>query len=105
AVYARLRTESGLRRSAPVVEGELRVGGRRLTLLGLDQVSEAALERRLPGLELDTLGLISLASAALMEPGAIFLPEGLAAELRLAQGSTIALDPPEGPQLTLVATL
>lgn len=105
SVFASLRTGTGLRRSAPVVEGELRLGGRRLTLLGLDPVSEAALQRRLPGLELDTLGLVGLASAALMAPGAIFLPEGLAAELRLVQGSSIALDPPEGPQLTLVATL
>lgn len=105
-VFSRLRTELGITRSAPVVEGQLRLQGRRVGLLGLDLVSEAALQRRLPGLDLDGLALVQLAAAAMAQADAVLLPASFAGKLGLEVGATLRPDPPHAERsLTLAATL
>jgi putative ABC transport system permease protein len=105
-VYTRLRTELGLRRSAPVLTAEVRLRGQSLTLLGLDLVSEASLQRRLPGLDAGALDLTRLAAAALRAENAVLLPGATAQQLRLAVDATFEFDPPNADlQLTLAVTL
>lgn len=48
SVYTRLRTEAGLRRSAPMMIGRVRIQGQPFTLVGTDPFAEAALQRHVP---------------------------------------------------------
>lgn len=105
-LYTRLRTELGLRRSAPVVTGEVRLSDSRLTLLGLDLVSEGSLQRELPGLRQDALTLTRLAAAALTQGNAVILPETLAQRLGLPVGAEFRLAAPHAAiALQLVGVL
>jgi putative ABC transport system permease protein len=86
AIFARIRGELGLRASAPVVEGELRLppGGAvpRLRLLGVDPLSEVPFRSFLaPGLAVGG-GLERL----LVEPGAVALARDTAREMGVAPG-------------------
>ena len=49
-VFTRMKTELGIRKAAPAISGQVMVANRELTLIGLDVISEAAMERRRPGL-------------------------------------------------------
>ncbi len=48
-IYTRLRTELGIRRSAPAISGTLEIGGQSFTLLGQDLFSELSLQRQRAG--------------------------------------------------------
>lgn len=105
-VFTQLRTQLGIRRSAPVLQGEVRLDGTRLTLLGLDLVSEGSLQRRLPGLQQDALELTRLAAAALSARNAVLLPQAVAEQLGLQPDARFRLAPPYADtQLTLAAVL
>jgi len=105
-LYTRLRTELGLRRSAPVLSAEVRLQGQSLTLLGLDLVSEASLQRRLPGLDTGALDLTRLAAGALRTPNAVLLPAAAALQAGLPVDASFTLNPPYADlPLTLVGTL
>lgn len=94
AIYTELRTELGLRSSAPVVEGRVAVGetGRTMTLLGVDPLAEApfrgwadptsAASRLAPG---------GLLGRFLTDPRAALLAGSTAAELGLAPGDAFPL--------------
>lgn len=49
-VFTRLKTELGIRKAAPTLSGQVRVNGTELTLVGIDAISEAGLQRQRPGL-------------------------------------------------------
>jgi putative ABC transport system permease protein len=105
-VFTQLRTQLGLRRSAPVLTAEVRLGGQSLTVLGLDLVSEASLQRRLPGLATGALDLTRLAAGALRTPNAALLPSAIARQAGLAADAVFRLDPPHADlNLTLAGTL
>jgi putative ABC transport system permease protein len=105
-IFTQLRTELGLRRSAPVLTAEVRLQGQSLTLLGLDLVSEASLQRRLPGLDGSALDLTRLAAGALRADNAILLPAAVATQAGLAVDAVFNLNPPHAElPLTLAGTL
>lgn len=91
ALYRRLRVERGLRATAPVVEGLVRVpalGGQTLTLLGLDPFAEPPFRGFLgPG-----GGGDEALTAFLVEPGAVLLSEAVAARAGLAPGERFLLE-------------
>ncbi len=105
-LFTQVRTELGLRRSAPVLTAEVRLRGQSLTLLGLDLVSEGSLQRRLPGLAAGALDLTRLAAGALRAPNAVLLPTPAAREAGLAVDAGFTLDAPHADlPLTLAGTL
>lgn len=105
-LFTRLRTELGLRRSAPVISSEVRLQGLSVTLLGIDLVSEASLQRALPGLDTAALELTRLAAGALRLPNAALLPASLATQAGLDDADSFMLDAPHADlQLTLAGTL
>ncbi len=93
-VYTELRTELGMRSSAPVVEGRVAVGrrGRTMTLLGVDPLAEApfrgyveesgAASRLRPG---------TLLGRFLTDPGAALLAAPTAAAMGIAPGDDFSL--------------
>jgi putative ABC transport system permease protein len=101
-LYARLRTELGLRASAPVVEGLVTVpalGGASLTLLGVDPLAEPPFRDFLAGGERLPAEVLA---AFLTTPGGVLLSEELAARAGVAPGDRLSLD--TGGQ-TVTATL
>ncbi|MBT8402480.1 MAG: FtsX-like permease family protein [Gemmatimonadetes bacterium] len=89
SVFTRVRTELGLRASAPVVEAwaaSERWEGTALRLLGVDPFSERPFRPYLagggPGLDVDVL---------LNDPAAVVLPEALALDGGLEVGDSLAL--------------
>ncbi len=99
SVFAGLRRELGLRRSAPSVSGSVRVGRETFTLLGLDPFSELSLGRQRPGLGAEAQGL-GQAIAALASRQAVLLAAPTAARLGLAVGDRLPVTAPTG-QFTL----
>lgn len=94
ALYRRLRTELGLRASAPVVEGLIRVpalGGEMMTLLGVDPFAEPPFRGFLSGG--DGSGLPTEALAAfLTQPGAVLLSRDVATRAGVQTGDRLTLD-------------
>lgn len=91
ALYRRLRVERGLRATAPVVEGLVRVpalGGQTLTLLGLDPFAEPPFRGFLGA----GGGGDEALTAFLVEPGAVLLSEAVAARAGLAPGERFLLE-------------
>jgi putative ABC transport system permease protein len=90
AVYRELRIEHGPVVGAPVVEGQVRLSAspnRRFTLLGVDPLEESGFRGFsgfVPGRGSDLARLI-------VEPGTVLVPEALAAEFGLANGSNLGL--------------
>lgn len=106
AVFTGIRTELGLRRSAPTLTAAVNVQGSALTLLGLDVFSEATLERQRPGL--GTGSALPLAGdwRALLQSDAAVLQATTAARLGLAVGDQFTATTARGARtLTLAATL
>ncbi len=91
AVFTGLRTELGIRRSAPTLTASVRIAGQEFTLIGLDLISEASLERRRPGFSADPRQMTVLGFVALAESNAVLMSEGAAASLQLRQGDRIPL--------------
>jgi len=96
AVFTGLRNELGLRRSAPTLSASVRVAGQELTLLGLDLVSEATLQRRRPGFSAEPRELMGLAYAALGAGTAVLMSEDTAAALGLAAGQRFSVRSSQG---------
>lgn len=55
SVYTRIRTELGLRKSAPSISGTIQINGEEFTLLGQDSISELSLQRQRAGFESSAL--------------------------------------------------
>lgn len=85
-VYVELRVKQGLRRTAPLVEGSVRIGERRVTLLGIDPLAEQPFRGEFT--QVGDAGLDRL----LLEPAALSLPETMAAQLGLQAGDPLELD-------------
>jgi putative ABC transport system permease protein len=104
-VFTGLRTELGLRRSAPSLSTRIRIGDSELTLIGLDFTSEASLQRRRPGLATQSLRLNGIALTALATPGAVVMSEETARAANLTVGQNFTLASSQDSQnATLVAT-
>lgn len=89
-LYTRLRTEQGLRRAAPVVQGGVvRADGteRSLTLLGVDAFAEAPFQRPLGS----TNSLGDAFNALLLRDDAVAVGSGEAARLGVSAGDTLTL--------------
>ena len=90
AIYRELRIEHGPVVAAPIVEGQVRLAAspaRRFTLLGVDPLEEMGFRGFsgfVPGRGVDLARLI-------VEPGTVLVPEALALELGLANGSSLGL--------------
>lgn len=84
-VFTRLRRERGVHASAPVIVDRVELAGRGFTLLGVDPVSEIALDRHVIGMAPGgNLG-------SLLAGDALWLSEAAAAELELAPGDPLSL--------------
>ncbi|MEJ2479621.1 MAG: FtsX-like permease family protein [Acidihalobacter sp.] len=68
AFYVRLRVHDGITRSAPVVEGYARVGGRTLRLVGIDPFAQATLAPGLFGGGAGLAALMTSGNGVLMTP-------------------------------------
>ena len=90
AIYRDLRVEHGPVVGAPIVEGQVRLAAspnRRFTLLGVDPLEESGFRGFagfVPGRGSDFTRLIA-------EPGSVLVPEALASELGLTNGSNLSL--------------
>src|SRR5690606_28715737 len=89
-----LRTELGIRRSAPSLTEEVRVQGQSYTVHGLDLINEASLQRRRPGSEQDSRQLTAQALAARSPADSVLMPATAAAEFGLQRGAEFTLDVP-----------
>lgn len=105
ALFARLRKELGLRRSAPYVSGEVLVRGRRFTLLGIDALSEATLERRRPGFSVVPRELTALGLQALTQPRGVLMQGETAAAMGLEPDSILELRSDGGEVEVVVAAV
>ena len=83
--YRQLRVELGLRRSAPVVEGQVRLGDQRLRLLGIDPLAEAPFRQFAAGLDRGLLRQL------LTQADSLLLSQDDAARLGLAVGDRLTL--------------
>ena len=90
AVYRTVRLDSGLRDSAPIVEGYVAPvgGGQALRLLGVDPFAEAPFRSYVTSQ--NVAATVDL-TAFLAEPGAILMSEGTAAARGLAPGDTLVV--------------
>ncbi|MGV3591996.1 MAG: FtsX-like permease family protein [Gammaproteobacteria bacterium] len=105
AVYTALRTELGLRRSAPTLSAAVRIEGQEFTLLGLDLVSEASLDRRRPGFSTQAGDLLVLGFASLAAGNAVLMSDNAAQALQLADGARFTLQSGAGArEVELAAT-
>lgn len=103
AVFTALRTELGIRRSAPAVSAAIRIAGQDLTLIGLDLISEASLQRRRPGFTADPRELLGLGFAALQSGNAVLMSADTAAGLGLTEEQTFALRSRAGDSTAVLA--
>ena len=102
-VFVELRRDWGIRDSAPIIEGRLRLTidpRQRVSLLGVDPLSAARLD----------WSFLPTAAAArsfelLTEPGAVLLPESLATEWGVSEGAVLEMFEPRRSQpLRIVGT-
>ncbi len=94
-VFAGIKSTLGLRRAAPSLSGQVRINDRQLTLVGIDAISEATLDRSRPGMPDNSYSLagdfvaltgtsdrvlmaLSLATSLGLEPGSVFTARTLA---------------------------
>ena len=87
ALYSRLRTELGLRQSAPLVTDEVRLGEKHLTLLGIDFFANS-FSRTVESPDLDE----PAGRRMLLEPGSVAMARKTASMLGLAVGDRFAID-------------
>ena len=105
-VFTGLRTELGLRRSAPTLKAGVRMGDEELTLLGLDLFSEATLARQRPGLDSSGAAPLSANWSVLLRGDAAVLQATTADRLGLTVGEKFTVASARGSRtLTLAATL
>lgn len=91
SVFTRLKTELGIRRAAPSLTGQVRVNGSDLTLIGMDVISEGAMQRQRPGLPIGVLSVTGDFLAALGSQNSLIIEEGLASRLGLQTGDDFSL--------------
>ena len=105
SLYTDLRVRHNLRDIAPVVEGEVRIGERGLTLLGVDLFAERELRDYTGALATVDDGAETNLLAFLTQPGAVALSGRTAESLELVQGESFELLVRGVPHAaTLVAT-
>lgn len=98
AVFTRLRL-NGIRPSAPVVEGHVRIEGETFPLLGLDPLSEAPFRAHVSQvLDADVRGLM-------VRSDALALSERLARRLGVGDGDVLRVMAPGGPAALVVRAL
>lgn len=85
-LYAELRLDHDLTQAAPIIDAPVRVGGRSLTLLGIDPIAAAPMGRGVSGA--DPTGLLRL----LREPDTLALAAADAERLDVAVGDVIDVD-------------
>jgi putative ABC transport system permease protein len=90
-LFARLRIDLGIRTSAPALSGEVMLQGQRFTLLGIDPLSEATLERKRPGIATEPGAMIGLGLKALTQPRGVLMQGDAAAALNLAPSAALSL--------------
>lgn len=104
-VFTRLKTELGIRRAAPTLSGQVMVNGRELTLVGIDVISEATLDRRRPGLPVNAFAVGGDFLAALGSDDGVVMAAVLADTLGLSVGDAFTLRTFGGArEATLAAT-
>jgi putative ABC transport system permease protein len=86
-VYADLRLTHGLTRATPVIDAPVRVGGRSMTLLGIDLIAAAPMGRGIAAAG-DPAGLLRL----LREPDTLALGAADAGRLGVGAGDRVNLD-------------
>ncbi len=102
-VFTTLRTELGIRRSAPALDATVRIAGQEFTLLGLDLVSEASLQRRRPGFSTDARDIMALGFASLAGGNAVLMSATAAAALNLEEGDSLMLQTGAGQREAVLA--
>ena len=104
-VFTALRTELGIRRSAPALNASVRIAGQEFTLLGLDLISEAGLERRRPGFSTEPRELLLLGFVSFAAGDAVVMSDNAARALGVEEGSRFALQAGAGTrEVELAAT-
>src|SRR5690606_32176810 len=91
SLYSRLRNDLGIRTSAPNVSGEVFVAGQSFTLLGVDLLSEATLQRRRPGFAVEENEILGLGLQAMAQPRGILMQGEAASALGLEPDDTVSL--------------
>ena len=91
AFFTRVKTELGLQKAAPSLSGKVRVNGQELTLLGIDVISEAAMQRSRPGLPDQVFAVTGNFIAAIGRTRSVVMEESLAQSLGLEAGDTFIL--------------
>ncbi|MGQ9848533.1 MAG: ABC transporter permease [Aggregatilineaceae bacterium] len=106
SLYTRLRSDWGMRTSAPVIESYVRVeemGGRSMRLLGIDPLAEAPFRDYLTVASGADPGTTAQALYDFVaRPNTALLSADLAAQYALAPGDTITIEARKNPQATLV---
>ena len=110
ALYRRLRTEIGVRGSAPVVEGLVRVpvlGGEALTLLGVDPFAEPPFRNFLVAeQDAGTPADSGVLTVFLTRPGGVMLAKDVATRAGVKPGDLLALEiGPRAVRATVVGLL
>lgn len=90
-IFRRLKTELGLQRAAPSLSGQVRVNNRELTLLGIDAISEGAMQRSRPGLPDQAFSVTGNFIAAIGSIDSVVMETNLAQSLGLAVGDVFSI--------------
>ncbi len=104
--YTRLRTELGIRRSAPVITGYIRIDrleGRTIRMLGIDPFADAGFRNYL-GQASGTPNLETLTSL-LTASNRVLISKKLAAEINIRTGDSLGINTAFGEQKVIVAGL
>ncbi|MEY4641227.1 MAG: hypothetical protein RLZZ227_1221 [Pseudomonadota bacterium] len=105
AVFTSLRRELGVRRSAPSLTATVRIANQELTLVGLDLISEASLQRRRPGFTADPRELTGLGYAALGAGSSVLMSASAAESMNIGIGERFPLRSDAGvTEVELAAT-
>jgi len=102
-VFTEIKRVFGVRRAAPALSGQVRVGNRQLTLVGVDVISEASLDRNRPGMPDNAFALAGDFVSAIGTPDRVFMAQSLAAALGLEAGASFAIRTQTGSQPTTLA--
>ncbi|MCP5416912.1 MAG: ABC transporter permease [Chromatiaceae bacterium] len=86
SLYRDLRVRHGIRSSAPVIEGRVRIAGERFTLLGLDPIAEQPFRPLLPTLGDDAIRQL------LVRPDTLILAHSSAQRLGIAPNQKINVE-------------
>ena len=96
-IYTRLRTELGIRRSAPTISGTLTINNSEFTLLGQDVISELSLQRQRAGFATSGLILNPDFFSAMRSENAVLMSQSAAQDAGFSIGSILQATPGSGP--------